>query len=477
MWFLQLVQGCSLSTTNVEDCQSNAECRAAFGWGSVCGEDGLCADVEPSPRCERTIPADLFENRLEYRDSIVLGSVYEREESLLDVMSFELAITQVNDSGGLDGHPFAFVQCTNEEDPALDSLTAEEANLAMALSLADEIGVPAIMGPSYSSRTQLAYAGVKELGTLMISPSATSPSLTALDDPATDQNPGRLWRTAPPDSIQGRAIALDATARGVATIAIVYDQDGAYAEFLATVVAEEFDGTEILLPFTTATDRDSQTAEAGSADVDEVLFVSSDKGDVSAFLNGAGAIAGFDDGRGIFLTDAAYDTNILTDARSAERLFPNIRGTRPATPAGDTYNFFLASFAAQYDGESAEGSGFTAYAYDAAWLVLYGSAWSYFQEDEVVTGTGIARGLRNVSQGPEVVVRPTSWNSVTSAFSRGSSIDVLGASGTLDYDPVTEETAGPIDLWTVQAAGRDFDVVCTFDPVAVRTLPAGCLPE
>jgi branched-chain amino acid transport system substrate-binding protein len=469
-----LLTACSFTTTDVDACTTNLECREAFGWGSVCGDDGLCADWTPNPRCDRTIPADLFDNKDEYRDLVVLGSLYEREESLLDVMSFELAVTQVNDQGGLDGRPFGFVQCSNEENPEWDDLVAEEANVGLAVTLADEVGVPAIMGPSYSSRTQDAYRAIRDdYDTLMISPSATSPTLTELDDPATDAAPGKLWRTAPPDSIQARAIALALEDAGVSAVTIVYADDAAYGTGLAQELAGVFSGQSELRPFGNSSDRDDQTVQAGGDPSEYVMFVSSDKSDVTAFLNAAGSVAAYDTKEGIFLTDAAYDTNILDDARSASHLFPKIRGTRPATPVGGVYDFFLASFSAEYAGEDASGSAFPAYAYDASWLVIYGATWAHHQED-AITGTGVARGLRNVSQGPEIEVRGTSWTAVESAFARGDSIDVVGASGQLDFDPVTEETAGPIDLWTVQASGNDFDIVCTFDPVTASSLPAAC---
>jgi ABC-type branched-subunit amino acid transport system substrate-binding protein len=471
MLSLTLLAACSLTTTPVVECQSNLDCRSAFGWGSVCDDDGLCSDWEPSPRCERTIPQDLFDNKDEYRDLIVLGSVYERQESLLDVMSFELAITQVNDGAGLDGQLYGFVQCSNEENGDWDDATAEEANVALARTLADEVGVPAILGPSYSSRTQDAYTAIGELDTLMISPSATSPTLTDLDPPATDASPGLLWRTAPPDSIQARAIALDLEAAGVQRVSIVYNDDQAYGTGLAQELTSVFGGSVELYPWLTPTDRDARTVEAGTDNSEVVMFVSSDKGDATAFLNAAATVAGYVD-KGIYLTDAAYDTNILDNAQSASALFPNIRGTRPATPVGDVYTFFLASFSGTY-GQSAEGSAFPAYAYDAAWIVIYGTAWAQLQEGSI-TGTNIARGLRQLSQGPSVRIQGTSWSTVTSAFSQGNGIDVIGASGALDYDPVTEETAGPIDLWVVQPNGRDFEVVCTFDPVAADALPVAC---
>ncbi|MCA9488265.1 MAG: ABC transporter substrate-binding protein [Myxococcales bacterium] len=474
MW-ISLLVSCSLTTTSPEDCESNAQCRDAFGIGWVCGEEGLCVDTPLPARCDRTIPPDLWAHRSDdYADAIVLGSVYERSESLKDVQSIELAIGQVNESEGLEGRSYALIQCSNEEDAAYDELTFDEATVAAATFLSDAVGVPAIMGPSYSSSTESVFLAVEGNGTMVISPSATSPALTALDGLApSDADPGLLWRTAPPDSLQGQAIALDLEGRGVGKVAIIY-QEGPYGEGLTEVFLEHFSGQTELLLFDTAALLATYVADTATGNADEVLFISSEKPDVVAFLNAAGPLSGYAS-KGIFLADAAYDAAVLDQARSAAGdLFPNIRGTRPTTPSGPVYDTFLAAYSAAYGGETAADSAYTAYAYDAAWLVVYGTAWSTYQNGDI-TGMGIAQGLRKVSSGQEVLVRPTSWSTVRASFDAGQSVDVVGASGTLDYDPITEETATPIDVWTVNAPGTDFKIECTFDPTGLSGLPADCL--
>jgi hypothetical protein len=59
-------------------------------------------------------------------------------------------------------------------------------------------------------------------------------------------------------------------------------------------------------------------------------------------------------------------------------------------------------------------------------------------------------------------VRPSSWNEVKASFSDGVAVNLLGASGQLDYDPVTEETTGPIDVWVIQ--GGEFVVEEVVEP-------------
>jgi branched-chain amino acid transport system substrate-binding protein len=73
----------------------------------------------------------------------------------------------------------------------------------------------------------------------------------------------------------------------------------------------------------------------------------------------------------------------------------------------------------------------------------------------VVSGLEIARGLRQVSNGPAVEIRPSSWSEIARRFAEGDAIDVNGASGRLDYDPRTEETSAPISIWGISAQPSD----------------------
>ena len=101
---------------------------------------------------------------------------------------------------------------------------------------------------------------------------------------------------------------------------------------------------------------------------------------------------------GIFLSDGAYYIDIFEDVADYDFLFEQVRGTRPTTVPGTVYDSFSASYAAAFGGQDPSEAAFTAYAYDAAWLMLYGTAWSMYQEGDI-TGIGIGRGLRNISDG------------------------------------------------------------------------------
>ena len=120
------------------------------------------------------------------------------------------------------------------------------------------------------------------------------------------------------------------------------------------------------------------------------------------------------------------------------------------------------TYAAEYGDSDVSVLSYTAQAFDASWLVVMGHAWALAQRG-AVSGVNIARGMRQVSAGEPVQIRPTNWNLVKAEFSAGNSIDVEGASGQLDFDE-RGETSGPVDVWTIANSNDDFEVELTFAP-------------
>jgi ABC-type branched-subunit amino acid transport system substrate-binding protein len=451
--------GCSvIGTASYDECSSNSECRSSFGLGSTCGGDGLCANAPVAPRCAQTFPEDLFSRQDKYKDTIVLGSLMDRSSAThaSRERSSRLAVKQVNEEGGVDGHTFAVVYCTYEANSKFDDLKPAEAALASAHYLAEGLGVPAILGPAGSGDASAVYQALAGTGTLVMSPSATSPALTDLDAPATDAAPGLLWRTAPPDTLQGPVIADDLAARSISEVFLIA-QKGAYGEGLATVFQQSFKGDVTLRVFGSENERTSMVTEAAGSPASEVLFISSTQADVIAFLKAADQNPGYA-AKTFFLTDSAANKEVIDGSPSA--LFDRIRGSRP-TPvnaASPVFNNFSGSYASEYSDDVTEFS-FTAHMYDATWLVLYGSAASLFSQSNV-TGLGIAQGLRKVSSGKPFDVQPLSWGGILEALRTGAGVNVRGASGELDYDPVTEETSAPIQVWAIgPAAAGGFEVV------------------
>jgi len=465
---LLFVSGCSLSRLDAGTCADSAQCRDAFGWGWSCGEEGLCEEAVAPARCGETWPEDLLENPGDYEDSIVFGVNYDRSSFGLEVLAARLAIIQANEQGGLEGQDYALIECSNEPNASYDSLTQDEANEEVTRWLADDIGVAGIVGPATSGRTEAAYQVAAPLGTLIISPSATSPALTELDGlTSTASDPGLLWRTAPPDDLQGKVIAEYMTATlNVQEVAVIHET-GPYGEGLADAFVENFTGTISRRSFSSNSERDEAIASIG--DANEVLFIAAEKADLIAFFYAASQISAFNDKKdpvGIFLADGAYYIDVFEEVSDVDYLFGQIRGSRPTSIPGVVYDGFSAAYAAAFGGQDPGEAGYTAYAYDAMWLLLYGSAWSLHQEDGI-SGIGIGRGLRKISSGDPIDIKPSTWITARAQFKAGESVDVTGASGALDYDLNSGETSAPIEIWGVEpdgSGGYQFNSEALIDP-------------
>ncbi|MEE2829210.1 MAG: hypothetical protein VX498_08480 [Myxococcota bacterium] len=450
-----LSTGCSLGVLDYRPCDESADCRAVFGRGFICGEAGFCEQTEPLNRCS-SHPADLLDNLSEYEDWILLGSLFDQNDFEVVLKSARLAVIHVNTRDGLDGTPFGIIECTNQANVIYDDLDENRATALAGYYLSEGLGIPTIIGPATTTRTEIAYNNDSPLGTLHISPSATSTDLTDIDgSTSTDEDPGLLWRTAPPDSLQGQVLALEMKAQGVHRVGIVA-QVGGYGEGLAEVFQQNYDSEEgyesELRLFEEASELGPHITYFNSADFDGVLVISSNTSDMAAFLNGASAEElDYDDQKLIFLPDGANDVQLIKEANNAVALFDDIRGTVPATPSGLAYNNFVAGYRLEFDGEDPSDFGFSAHAYDAGWLAIAGAAWSRYQEGGAITGLGTARGLRQLSDSSAETIdlSQTHWLSISAALEEGSGVDVTGASGALNFDALSGELTTPVDVWRI----------------------------
>ena len=453
-----LLIGCSAGGPTFTPCASSEACRDGFGFGYTCGEAGYCEALEVPDRCTSSYPTDLLTRPEDHPDVLVLGTLFDHDSDLANLQSVELAVDEAGLEGGLDGRELAVVHCDYQVLADYDNATAGEAAAEAIRWFAEDVGAPAIVGPAASQVVLESFDVAETTGTLLISPSATSDLLVGIDgEVSTEEAPGLFWRTAPADADQAAAISADLLARGVQAGVVVVAQDGAYGNGLSTALQASL-GLAADRVFTYANNNQLTLAISDASEVDgleEVVFISSDASEIASFLNGAAVLPAYD-GVGFFLTDTARNAEVLQGASGASALFDRVHGSAPiADPAtADVQATFNVSYSARYGDQATEDS-YNAFAYDAAWLALYGAAWAHHQETRL-DGLSIARGLRQVSSGDPVRVRLDSWSTVQERFAAGQSIDVRGASGELDFDPTTGETSNPIAVWAVNAAGTGF---------------------
>ena len=151
-------------------------------------------------------------------------------ESLTPAMadSAELAFDEASNSGLLLGGDS--IVSVRGDSTCVDAAAAT----AAAERLVNSDGVVAIMGADCSGVTGAIAKNVgAPNGVAMISPSATSPGLTSIDDN------GVFFRTAPSDARQGVVLAGIVMARGIDTVALTYE-NGDYGKGLADAFATAY---------------------------------------------------------------------------------------------------------------------------------------------------------------------------------------------------------------------------------------------
>jgi branched-chain amino acid transport system substrate-binding protein len=243
-------------------------------------------------------------------------------------------------------------------------------------------------------------------------------------------------------------IADDMQERGVTSVGVIYS-DGSYGKGLAESFQTHFEGEVMMRPFSSDSTRDDAIYDLGTHDmVEEVLFISPEVGDTAALVNTAHITTGFEN-KGLFLTDGAAQQLLLDLTLSSTAIYPKIRGTRPATPTGTLWGYFATSYLNHY-GSDPKNDAYSAYSHDAGWLSLYAAAAAKFADGRV-TGKGMSRAMRHMSEGSLIPLNRSEWPTGLDALMAGQPINVEGSSGALDYDPTTEETFAPIEVWNIIA--------------------------
>ncbi|MEM8592729.1 MAG: ABC transporter substrate-binding protein [Pseudomonadota bacterium] len=140
----------------------------------------------------------------------------------------ELAVNEVNEAGGiLDG---TMVEAVSADTGCIDN--------GLAQSNAERLvadGVNGIVGGDCSGVTGAILANVAiPNGMVMISPSATSPALSTVEDN------GLFFRTAPSDAREGQVMAEILQERGIDSIALTYTNND-YGKGLADAIQANFE--------------------------------------------------------------------------------------------------------------------------------------------------------------------------------------------------------------------------------------------
>ena len=488
---------CSLMTFEPIPCENTNDCHNIFSLTSLCEDDGFCHEADVPLACQLSVyPEDFYENPREYLDSIPIGMLFSSRMSPTEFASVRTAFWG---NPEIQGRGFSLIPCSI--DPGMGSMDEIHASIDF---LTKVVGVPAIIGGFESGTTLIAYNYLRSEGldTLLFSPSSISPQIGSIEsEESSDLEPGQLWRLIPDADLFGDAMAgylLDEIERvfdaeNPARVLVIHEtsKDGnalneSFKDLESgnyTMIYESFNGS--LSGSARSIELENALVRAADrTDVDWLVFLSAQAPDYSNLMNLTDSVGNMDEAeyymnaRFLFPLTAHTGTlereiGVLNVDPERERHLgttedgiPNVVGISPYVDISldnQIYVSFEAAFSASQESYAADESIFAAHTYDATWLIMYAAAWAYYENDRDFTslnGLMLRRGLRHLQTGDRFFnIGGNDWNRANNAFSRNESVNLEGASGSLDFVSETEEiiiseTGYPLMLWGLVGYGE-----------------------
>jgi branched-chain amino acid transport system substrate-binding protein len=453
-----LLAGCSFTTASgLSECETSADCDA----NQVCAQNFCLPQPAGCGRRYGDLSADAVQMGavLPLSLSATNPAAGQDESELQGLNAILLALDELNEPGR-NSRRISLHVCDTAFDAAR---TAQQTQW-----LVTEKKIVGLLTAG-SSQTLAAAAITLPAGVITMSSSATSPELTSKED---NTKLGLLWRTAPSDAIQGRVIAnllLNDTRFNTAQkVGLIYLDRDSYGVGLFEVITERMRGSGksfVPIPYLR---RDEASMIAAVTQLD------GENPDITV-------VVGFEDDATFLIRRGLGSTNLKTaaghrwffsdsakDAALVDAAEPDVRtevqgayGTAPAQGAGQAFNSFQLRFIQKY-GPDPRNFSFTSHGYDSMYLLGLGVAYSQGTSGSV-TGLKIAEGLTKVSSSSAAPIEltPTNFGKAASELAAGRSVDVEGASGSLQFDNAGEAPS-PIELWQVE--GSNFRAVSNIPP-------------
>jgi ABC-type branched-subunit amino acid transport system substrate-binding protein len=375
--------------------------------------------------------------------------------------AIELAFAQLNPPirGGIDGKPLEVIVCDNSGDSTQAA--------ALATSLIEQ-GVPAMIGATSSDVLQEATVTVPH-HVLLMSSSATAAEISTLA--ANDSTTGvrMVWRTAPPDTFQGKVmarvlaggvpdagiLAKDTADAGGPPVLGIFEVNSAYGQGLAAAIAADYPGQASDIGLYTENGDVSgalSTVSMGMPAPQELVAIAF-PADAVNIANGAARLPSLASLHWFF-SDSAKSPDLFLGLTNADA-FEGALGTAPA-PAPVTspaYVWFESEFEATYMQDPST-LAFIPNTFDAAMLLAIAASWAS-SPGHTLDGPTMALALTQVSSpsGPLLALDPIDFDTATHDLAAGMAINVEGASGDLDFNPMSGEAPAAIEVWKVQNGG------------------------
>lgn len=369
----------------------------------------------------------------------ITGDLSQFGSSMQD--SASLLVKTVNGCGGVLGKPVELISEDDQTQPAAG---------ATAMSKLAEVNrVGGAIGAAGSAVSSAAVDIAVRNQVVQISPSSTSPVFT--ERAKKGDFKGFWFRTAPPDTFQGGALAKLAKAKGYQSVAILaINNDYGNGLVQSFIPAFEALGGKVV-------NRNKPTRYAPNASTFESEVAAAFAGNPEAVL-----LIAYPE-TGSLILKAAYQQGLLgkqtqvlvtegmKDAKVAELVGKNSGGEYIAAgtigTAPNAGGPALATFRDRYQTTYQRQPGvYDPNSWDAAAVLVLAA-----EAAKSPTGAAIKDKIRDVANPPGQEV--TDVCQALSLIREGKDINYQGASGNLDFDAQGDVT-GSYDVWTIDSAGN-----------------------
>lgn len=470
--------GCSLiAAADFKECVTDVHCGA----NAVCSH-GYCLQLPEG--CQR-VEVGGTKKAFEAADRIPLAALLplssdgggdRAEAQRLNAM--RLAVSMVNELDGLKGSPFGLFVC--------DTQKRNDALHAQLAWMVKNLGVPAVI-TSGNEQTKAAAKNDSRLdaGTMIISATATTAQL---------ESSPNVWRVSPSDINEATAIVSllkadflskagdggDGGGMGDAgdgggmgdggpiRIGVVYENTPDFT-------SQTLDGSGVAGALIAQLQKLGFSSEAlGVKAGDEVTVVNllgnsqpqatvlvSSWSEARAIVTTASGNRSLTPAGGHqwYLTEAPKDATSRLASAADLRALEWAKGTALAQGVGPAFASFATSFRNRYQQEPLHFA-HTAQSYDAMWLLMLAAAYAQSdgaRSDGGLTGLKLDQGMKQLSsKGRPFPLEASSWKNASEELLQGHEINVAGASGHLDLDPVSgapSDDGGAYTAWQVRDGG------------------------
>jgi branched-chain amino acid transport system substrate-binding protein len=405
---------------------------------------GCTSDVT----CRTIIDGDYYiGGLLPYTGGFIQGGEYAK--------AIQLAVEEINTQGGINGKYLGLITCDTAGDVTQ--------GVDMAQELVEEECLGAIIGPARSVvalGTDNRLSGVLGVAIkakkIMISPSATSPAISNLNDS------GYVFRTTVSDAIQGKVLASIAKQENFKRVYILQSANDAYTQGIREVFVDSFESSTDEAATDQGVDYFEFTTETAAELLNKVndwgaeaILLAMFPSDAAKIINEY-SVFDWNGEVPVLMGPDSLKNGDLVDKVINDITLDDFIGTSPAVPEGDDYEKFETAYMARWVKEP---HSFGAHSYDATYLIAIAMAGASNPANGEELKTTIYNSQPDGNTDVEVEkFKPGEWGKILAKLNASGAVDYEGAAGDQNFD-AQGDVFSNISQWTFSGGNGTIDEV------------------